>query len=512
MAGFAVSLIAERYPHLSASKIKLHLAYSTFVSLERKFLYFEVPKAGCTLLKTIIHTAEGLPPIKPFGADLREVRRDMFIHDRAQFAMKSLVDLNDDEQATVLTSPEFLRFAIVRNPYTRLESAWRDKVRLCAPGYESIYLTLRGKIPERFSPEDIVTLGEFVDVIAKQDLRTANLHWRLQAEHLFLRAIDFSVIGRLESLDAAMNVFLEHAGYPKHLAPSGAAMNPSFGENDFDEALADKVYALYAQDFAALGYSRDSWKGHGQTSQTISEKKFSQEIGQRNVVIAGLYEERARLRKQLALDAAPPGQDAIDAIRNSSFESLFNRFIAPAHETMPRDEIRTLFNAAQGVKAGCIVEVGSRQGAATTALALGSAAGDAVPLYAIEPAAGAAAAQRGYLMRMLVASGLFHLVRLIQMPAEYLGDRWPLPISLLSIAADGDQVTLEREVRKFLPLLGEEAVILFETGAKSGSVQARLAEEIADEWGIEEKIAFRRTLRFRRKITTRRQSKLHSYH
>ena len=49
------------------------------------------------------------------------------------------------------------------------------------------------------------------------------------------------------------------------------------------------------------------------------------------------------------------------------------------------DEARLLYTAAQTVRDGCIVEIGSYLGRSTAALALGTRAGFCVPVYAVDP-------------------------------------------------------------------------------------------------------------------------------
>ena len=45
---FATQMILDNYPGFSEPFVKHRLRYSTFVSLPRRFMYFEVPKAACT--------------------------------------------------------------------------------------------------------------------------------------------------------------------------------------------------------------------------------------------------------------------------------------------------------------------------------------------------------------------------------------------------------------------------------------------------------------------------------
>jgi hypothetical protein len=298
MSSYAVQLIMERYPDVPEEEIRDRLNYCTFVDLDRHYMYYEVPKAGCTSIKTLIHDLQGLPPIKALAGTLREVRRDMLVHDRHQFVMKSLTDLDDETQRDVLSSDVFFRFTVVRNPYTRLRSAWRDKVRVCAPGYEYFYETLRGEIPTRFEAGQMITFREFVDAIAKTDLRLCNHHWRLQSEHIFSKALKFSRIGALENLGELVSDFLARANYPTDNRPPGK--NHAVGDGGYDRELAAKVYRLYQADFLAFGYDAEPGALLNETPQsTVSEARFVEELAERNVVIGRLYAERAWLRTQL---------------------------------------------------------------------------------------------------------------------------------------------------------------------------------------------------------------------
>jgi hypothetical protein len=288
MNSYAIERVAKHYPNASFEEIQSRLELATFVNLERRYLYYEVPKAGCTSIKTLIHKHEKLPPID-FAPP--EVRRDMYIHSRGQFRMPTLVDLTSEEQEWVLTSPDFFRFSVVRNPYTRLVSAWKDKIWLCAPGFESFYERLRGRVPDRFHPKDLIRFSEFVDLLKEEDLNVSNPHWRLQSQYIFPAAMNFSKIGKLERLDETLIEFSAHANYPVFGGGDSTKMNSSYASGEYDQELADIVFNLYRTDFEIFSYSRTSWPRSNGDGKMIEEGKFGVEIAERNVVINQLYKE-----------------------------------------------------------------------------------------------------------------------------------------------------------------------------------------------------------------------------
>src|SRR5205807_1122192 len=124
------------------------LRQSTFVSLPKRYMYFEVPKAGCTHMKQLLRRVEGAAPINLFTNGDWQTRRDMFVHSRSNLPLPSLVDLDNMAQREVLESPDFFRMTVVRNPYTRLVSAWRNNVLLCERTGRKVYLQVKGRLPD----------------------------------------------------------------------------------------------------------------------------------------------------------------------------------------------------------------------------------------------------------------------------------------------------------------------------------------------------------------------------
>jgi hypothetical protein len=302
---YAVKKVLDHYDYLTAEHVTGHLRYSTFVSMRERYLYFAVPKAACTQLKEILRALEGSPPVQWPAEGGWESRRDMFVHARQNVPLPSLVDLNDEEQREVLESPDFLRMTVVRNPYTRLLSAWKNKVRLCEPGYENIYVSIRGHLPQ-LGTKSLITFEEFVGYIARQcDLRTCDPHWRRQVDHAYFDAMNYSYVGKLEEMPTVLDRFQQHVGLSKAIQAQGKNVSRQGATAAYTPELAAKVCALYQADFERLGYSPDARPGSrlgtsGATeSAVVSEEEFNDEIIERNLVLSALYQERTRLREEL---------------------------------------------------------------------------------------------------------------------------------------------------------------------------------------------------------------------
>ena len=300
---YAARVILDVRKDLTPKSVVKELRYSTFVSLPKRYMYFEVPKAACTSMKSLLHRLEngGAPTLFIGGP---QTRREMYIHARENVPLPSLVDLDNRTQEEVLTSPDFLRFSIVRNPYTRIVSAWQNKVVFCEPSFEKIYVEIKGDRP---STEDkpLVTLEEFVEYLAtKCDLATCNPHWQRQYDHLYLPALNFTFIEQVERLPVALERFRKHLGMDQPLPVSGKNTALTYGHKHHDRSLAGKLHELYRVDFETFGYDPAVWPFEAPAGSAPAappgpyEDRVRDEIIERNLIIAQLYAERAKAERR----------------------------------------------------------------------------------------------------------------------------------------------------------------------------------------------------------------------
>jgi hypothetical protein len=299
-SSYAVRMVQAKYPLLDAPTIAERLAYASFVSLRHRILYFETPKAACTTIKLFLRDLCDARPIAyPVGAQ-RESRRDMFVHIRSNVPLPSLVDLDEHTQQEVLTAADFLRFGIVRNPYTRLISAWRNKVMLCEPGYEYVYRAVMGDIPP-VRAKRVLRFQQFLDYVESEpDLSSCNPHWRRQVDLLLCSAIPYSHIGKMEQLSETLSLIERHLrpAKPLRLANSNSTGG---GYGPMDEAAAERIYRLYLADFEAFGYEKDSWRDITWSEvdhEVVPQARFMDEIIERNLVISYLYEQYTEMESR----------------------------------------------------------------------------------------------------------------------------------------------------------------------------------------------------------------------
>jgi hypothetical protein len=300
-ASYAVQLILDHYGYLKPQEVVRRLRYSSFVSLPKRYMYFEVPKAACTAMKWLLHGLEAGPPVQ---WALGKTRREMFIHWRENVPLPSLVDLDNAAQKHVLESAEFLRITVVRNPYTRLISTWRNKILLYEPGSERVYLDIKGRLPEPGSMP-LISFAEFVEYLAnKGDLRSGNSHWRRQTDHTFFSAMNFSHVGKFERLGETLRHLQLHLGLSEPPALGARNQSPPVGHVAFDGGLAEMISRLYRTDFETFGYDTKAWPaqeqgGPGQSKNAIVEAVYRDEVIERNIIISVLSKECERLQRLL---------------------------------------------------------------------------------------------------------------------------------------------------------------------------------------------------------------------
>jgi Sulfotransferase family len=296
---YAASQVLDVYPSLDPVQLEGHLRYASYASLTDRFVYLAVPKAACTTMKGLLRDLHGSAPLKLFAGPNRETRRDMFIHSRENIPFPSLNSLESKQQRELLEAPDVFRFAVVRNPYSRLISAWRDKVFLCEPSVDNVYAAVRGRGPALEQQKRLIDFAEFVSYIANHPRGLWDEHWRKQVDLIFPKAISYTHIGKVEDLDSTLQIFSRHLGRQEMLnvprENEGSIRLPA----KFSIELAERVCAIYMEDFLTFGYDPKSWPIDEQArTRVVSEERFINEIVERNLVISYLYDERDRLMKE----------------------------------------------------------------------------------------------------------------------------------------------------------------------------------------------------------------------
>ena len=153
-----------------------------------------IPKNACTKTKLVLQQLEGLPlPPDPLGIHFRDEPGLTFL--------PSIGDFSTAQGVEILTSPDWFRFAFVRNPYARLFSAYKSQVMDLASPYVGFRESIRqhAGYPTRIGAAlGRVGFGDFVHYIVGQADGERDGHWKSQTGSLHRHRIRYDFIGRVE--------------------------------------------------------------------------------------------------------------------------------------------------------------------------------------------------------------------------------------------------------------------------------------------------------------------------
>ncbi|MDO8731372.1 MAG: sulfotransferase family protein [Actinomycetota bacterium] len=232
--------------------INLH----THISLVNKYVYFEVPKAGCGTMKS---TLGGLEASRFSDSLVEQIQGNPHNRKLATPFVKPY-QIPPAELEEVLTSRKFQRFAVVREPASRLLSGWLEKITQGLQQSEPIFEILKEQGRAPAEPKDI-TFADFIDVVTTLPSRQQDPHWRRQTDQIGFDLIKFNALIHLEQLEQSWDQLGKLTDTPdlKEEFFCRKATNAASHMNEhYTSELLDKVSKAYAGDYAAFGYDTPS--------------------------------------------------------------------------------------------------------------------------------------------------------------------------------------------------------------------------------------------------------------
>lgn len=182
-----------------------------------------------------------------------------------------------------LTSPHNFRIhTIVRNPYARMVSAWRDKFRDghearggATAGYpRSIRDGVLEKVRRHAAGQGLAGAGQgelvpfdtFLSFALSEPPGQRNKHWEEQWRVILWEKLPYTGAIRMEEdLGQHLAAILSPLGFAPGwvIARSARPVNASGLRREpvLTAISAERIRAHYARDFTEFGYAEDSWKG-----------------------------------------------------------------------------------------------------------------------------------------------------------------------------------------------------------------------------------------------------------
>lgn len=228
-------------------KVRKHwVVHRTMVSQSGRYCYFRIPKsANSTIARSLAYYDPNI---------LYDPLQDL----RGKSAKKSARLLSAGALTLAGLYEKYFLFTFVRNPYSRLLSAFMDKIfKLDNAAFESTRQVVRSFSDTKHD----LTFESFIHYLEKRGLYE-NPHWVPQMAMLPLAVEKLHFIGRVENLDDDLNFVVNRLfGEGVYKGPVIREVNRTNSAHKlaqyYDGNLSERVYALYKADFDAFSYARD---------------------------------------------------------------------------------------------------------------------------------------------------------------------------------------------------------------------------------------------------------------
>ena len=207
------------------------------ISSEREYIYFRIPKAAnSTIAANMLYYEEGISGNHKAVTDFKVSKRQ-------------LGDLTETEINSLI--PNYYKFTVVRDPYSRLVSAYSDKIL----GNKRFH---RSKV-ERFlkkRPGDEIKLSEFIDFLEFGEGVHSDGHWARQTDLIGIPLEDLNFIGKCERLSEdlphIMNRIYDRSEKTLNHAPHATGSDKKV--DACSTADLSRIYKVYEKDFDLLEY------------------------------------------------------------------------------------------------------------------------------------------------------------------------------------------------------------------------------------------------------------------
>ncbi|CAN7660029.1 glycosyltransferase [Rhizobium sp. LjRoot258] len=303
----------QDWPLIDKQKLSDHLRWNSYLSRRHKLLYISTPKVACTSLKWWFASLEGYSEALYSITDSEETDPDLVAHEAHKVAPQ-VTNLAFGQLAEALTSDGYFRFAVVRNPYKRIFSAWQSKLLLREPLQIGPYTKYAFYQLPIESARDIAAGFEgFLEHLASSEAPSyLDHHWAPQATLLRPDLIDYTKLTKIEETGELRKALMEWLGEkapdPFSVRRANESLIP-YSPALVTERSVEIIRALYAEDFDAFGYERhppSTPEGFSDEQLDVALKAVKlirarhQRLGERAVQVANLNRDVNRQEARVA--------------------------------------------------------------------------------------------------------------------------------------------------------------------------------------------------------------------
>ena len=248
----SMDYLQELDGRIGCAQVNYHFNFS----LKNRYLYVQTSKCACTFIKASLTRFE-LADEAFFSASYRHTDREKVVKDalqngphqpvnRAVFVKPYQLGMKYFNQ--IISDPSYFRFTVVRNPYTRVLSAFLDTVVDRRPPLLNVLkelgelsqLTQRQQLQEDISFELFLTALKLR--VERLGWGSIDQHYRQQHFHISDDLISYSKIFRVEDFSELNEDFLQRYGQPL----------PAVQRGEHTKSASDKMHEYYSHKTRAL--------------------------------------------------------------------------------------------------------------------------------------------------------------------------------------------------------------------------------------------------------------------
>ncbi|MEM8552577.1 MAG: sulfotransferase family 2 domain-containing protein [Pseudomonadota bacterium] len=242
-----------RYGELTTHHSAAQIDRLFLMSLRRKYLYCPVSKVANSSIKGFLYEAElrahGIP------RNARDFTTAQ-VHNLLFGPLLNPYQVPANILRKMLYGEETVRILFTRNPVDRVLSCYLDRV-LTPASVPSKLIQSALKIDRA---EDI-SFDAFISVVAEQDIREMNPHWRPIYYEACCDAVTYNRIYQFEALQDGLRSILTEI-YPRWAADIDLGTNLSPAKTRAADRIAEfvtpairtKIEKIYEKDFQTFGY------------------------------------------------------------------------------------------------------------------------------------------------------------------------------------------------------------------------------------------------------------------
>jgi hypothetical protein len=240
------------------AQARLNLLNNAYFSPRHRLLYVATPKVACTSFKWWFAELLGVKSAIEQSTNSMESDPELVIHDNFARVAPEFTGVNEAGLLEALSSPDYFRFCLVRNPYTRIFSAWQSKWLLHESLQASFYPDMVGG-PFIESVSDIRKSFEgflrfLVNMGSDSDW---DVHVAPQVALLEPERIAYQMMAHIEDTATLVQALAVHVGPGFRDPLCGTRANVSllsYSATWISDESAELIRMLYARDFEVFGY------------------------------------------------------------------------------------------------------------------------------------------------------------------------------------------------------------------------------------------------------------------